>query len=83
MQIEKPPFNSPALDRECRTAHEVAVTRLRRALATLIVRNPVFRSKPCGAPCSVERMRQDEAIAAEDDARTALRDTAHLAGEGE
>ena len=49
-----------------------ATPRLVEAMEELLRGNPVFRSKPVGAPGSPARLEQEAAIAAEDKARTAL-----------
>lgn len=58
--------------KDCHDSYYSAVGELRaqlleKAIRRLLVINPVFRSKPVGAPGSVARADQDEAIAAEDD----------------
>jgi hypothetical protein len=45
---------------------------LAKCLREMIEANPAFHSKPCGAPGSEARIKQDRQIAAEDAARTAL-----------
>ena len=50
-------------------------SELREALSNLLLRNPVFRSKPVGAPNSPARLFQEATIRAEDHARALLERT--------
>ena len=56
---------------KCHTEIEAA-EGLAKCLREMIEANPAFHSKPCGAPGSEARIKQDRQIAAEDAARTAL-----------